>query len=81
MDVNAFRPVLLHGRGDLQDDVMRNPTDYQIARGYEAGHDKAWHEKWGEGYGDLTDEMIEYIEEKTALCRNCKGYKCSECEV
>ena len=54
---------------------------YKTARGYEAGHDKAWHEKWGEGYGESTDEMIEYIEEKTALCRNCKGYKCGECEV
>lgn len=27
---------------------MRNPTDSQIALGYEAGHDKAWHEKWGD---------------------------------
>ena len=50
---------------------------YDIARGWEAGHDKAWEAKWGEGYPDhLSDEDIEEIEQRNEICRSC--HYCSQ---
>jgi len=48
---------------------------------YDNWLEKPYQDEQKNDMSDLTDEMIEYIEEKTALCRNCKGYKCGECEV